>query len=111
MPELDRRIIVRRTMTDFNDDGERAIVSQTDFPVWATRMDRSQADKDTEGGVTNLPVRAYRIRYRQDIADAVTSELSIVDGSLVLNATNVIDAPEREERRKFIIIEATGEES
>ena len=109
MPALDRRIVVRVTEATLSEFGEPTKTA-TDFPVWATRVDRSQEDKEQEGGVLDQPARAYRIRYRREIAEAATSELSIIDGKLTLNATNVIDAPERGERRRFIVIEATGEE-
>ena len=43
------------------------------------------------------------------LADALTSELSVIDGSLTLDATNLIEATLRGERRKFLRIECTGE--
>ena len=109
MPALDRRITVRRTETTFDGYGEPT-KTLTAFPVWATRIDRSQADIEQAGGVLNQPAREYVIRYRREIAEAFTSELSIIDGALTLNATNVIDAPDRGQRRRFITIEVTGEE-
>ena len=109
MPSLDRRIVVRSTGTRPDEHGEPEPVN-TDISVWATRVDLSQSDKEEAGGVLDLPARRYVIRYRRDIAEAPTSQLSIVDGDLTLNATNVIDAPDRGERRRFIVIECTGEE-
>ena len=108
MPALDRRITVRRTETRFNQYGEPT-TTKTDYPVWATRIDRSQEDIESAGGVLDQPARAYRLRWRREIAVAATSELSIIDGTL-LNATNVIEQTERGERRRFLTIEATGEE-
>ena len=49
------------------------------------------------------------MRYRAEIADAPTSELFVMDGAIWFNATNVIEATERGERRRFLRIEATGE--
>ena len=108
MPSLDRRIIVRRTVSAFDQFGE-SVETVTEYPQWATREDASQADKETAGGVLTLATRAYIVRYRAEIADALTSELSVVDDGLTLNATNVVEATLRGERRKFLRIEAVGE--
>ena len=109
MPSLDRRIVVRRTETRFNEYGEPT-TTKTDFPVWATRIDRSQEDIEQAGGQIDQPARAYRLRWRREIAEAATSELSVIDSTLTLNATNVVEQTERGQRRRFITIEATGEE-
>ena len=108
MPALDRRIVVRRTVFDRNSIGE-PVETTTDFPTWATRIDLSQSDKEEAGGVLDLAARAYIVRYRAEIADAPTSELSVMDGAIWFNATNVIEATERGERRCFLRIEAIGE--
>ena len=49
MPVLDRRVIVRRTVTTRNLFGE-AVAVVRDYPLWATRVDASQADKEEAGG-------------------------------------------------------------
>ena len=108
MPGLDRRITVRRTAFDRNSAGE-PVENTTDFETWATRIDLRQADKEQAGGVLDLAARAYTVRYRAEIADAPTSELSVMDGAIWFNATNVIEATERGQRRRFLRIEATGE--
>ena len=108
MPALDRRITVRRTVTARDQFGE-SVETTTDFPQWCTREDASQADKETAGGVLTQAARAYLIRYRGELADAITSELSVIDGGLTLDATNVTEATLQGERRKFLRIEATGE--
>ena len=108
MPALDRRIIVRRTVTARDQFGE-SVETTTDYPQWGTREDASQADKETAGGVLTQASRAYLIRYRAELADAATSELTVIDGSLTLDATNVTEATRLGERRKFLRIEATGE--
>ena len=75
MPGLDRRIIVRRTVTTRNQFGE-SVEDVTDFPMWATREDSSaKLDKEMAGGVLTLAARAYLIRYSSELADAITSEL------------------------------------
>ena len=114
MPALDRRITVRVSVSGRNEYGEHETAT-TDYPVWATRVDRSQRDKEEQGGVLTEPNRAYTIRHRREIADALTSQLSIVDpedgGRLVLNATNVVEQTLRGARRRFLRIEGTGEET
>ena len=108
MPGLDRRIIVRRTITMRNQFGEAEEVT-TDYPAWAMREDATQTDKAEAGGDLTEATRAYIIRYRAEIADASTSEISVIDGGLTLNATNVVEATLRGERRKFLRVEVIGE--
>ena len=108
MPALDRRITVRHTVTARDQFGE-PVETTTDYPLWATREDFSQADKELAGGVLTFATRSYIVRYRAEIADAITSELSVVDGPLTLDATNVTEATLRGERRKYLRIECTGE--
>ena len=108
MPVLDRRVIVRRTVTTRNLFGE-AVAVVTDYPLWATRQDSSQRDKEEAGGTLTLASRVYVVRYSSALADAITSEISVIDGTLTLDATNIIEASRRGERRKFLRIEVTGE--
>ena len=109
MPTLDRRIVVRRTVFTRDPDTGEAIEAVTDFPAWASRADASFIDAAAEGGDLSTATRTYRIRYRADLAAALVSELSIVDGMVELSADNIIEATERGERRRFLRIEATGE--
>ena len=108
MPALDRRIVIRRTVTARDQFGE-AVETTTDYPQWGTREDASQADKETAGGSLTQVVRGYIVRYRSEIADAITSEISVLDGALTLDATNIAEARLRGERRRFLRIECTGE--
>ena len=108
MPALDRRIVIRRTVTTRNQFGE-SVETATVYPLWATREDASQADKETAGGQLTLATRSYVVRYRPEIADALTSEISIIDGALSLDALNIVEATRLGERRKFLRIECTGE--
>ena len=108
MPALDRRITVRRTVTARDQFGE-AVETVTEYPQWATREDFSQADKEMAGGTLTTATRGYVVRYRAEIADAITSELTVIDGALTLDCTNITEAVLRGERRKFLRIEATGE--
>ena len=79
MPGLDRRITVRRTATTRNQFGE-SVETTTDYPQWATREDASQLDKEMAGGSLTLAARSYVIRFQSELADAPTSELSVIDG-------------------------------
>ena len=108
MPALDRRIIVRRTVTARDQFGE-SVETVTDYPQWTTREDFSQADKEMAGGTLTTATRGYVIRYRPEIADALTTELSVVDGARTLDAINITEATRLGERRKFLRIECTGE--
>ena len=108
MPALDRRIIVRRVVTTRNQFGE-SVETTTDFPQWATRRDASQLDKETAGGSLTVAARAYLVRYRAALADAITSEISVIDGTLTLDCTNITEATRLGERRKFLRIEVVGE--
>ena len=108
MPALDRRVTVRHSAHTFDQFGT-AQITVTDYPVWATREDFSQQDKEDAGGVLTSAIRGYVVRYRPEIADAITSELSVIDGTITLNCTNITEATLRGERRKFLRIECTGE--
>ena len=107
MPALDRRIVVRRTVSTRNLFGE-AVAVVTDYRLWTTREDASQRDKEEAGGTITLAARSYLIRYSSALADAITSEISVIDGTLTLDATNIIEATRRGERRKFLRIEVIG---
>ena len=109
MPALDRRITVRRAVTGFNDFGE-PVESTTDYGVWATRLDASLIDAAAEGGEVTTGTRTYVVRWRREIAEALTSELSVVEGERTFSVDNVIEqARERDERRRFLRIETVGE--
>ena len=108
MPALDRRIVVRRTFFTRNQFGE-SVATATDFPQWATRADASQTDKEEAGGVLTLASRVYVVRYSSALADVATSEITVIDGSLTLDATNIVEATRLGERRKFLRIEVVGE--
>ena len=108
MPGLDRRIIVRRSVSARNQFGE-SVETTTDYPVWTTREDFSQQDKEEAGGVLTQAIRGYVVRYRSEIADALTSELAVIDGTITLNCTNATEATVRGERRKFLRLECIGE--
>ena len=111
MPTLDRRITVRRSVSDFNIYGEPETVT-TDWPSWATRLDASLLDAAQAGGMLDTAARSYVIRWRKEIAEAQASQITVIEGAATLSATNIIEqARERDERRKFLRIETDGEVS
>ena len=59
MPALDRRIIVRHSAHTFDQFGT-AQITVTDYPVWTTSEDFSQADKEEAGGVLTTASRHAR---------------------------------------------------
>ena len=108
MPALDRRIIVRRTVTTRNLFGE-SVETIVDYPLWATRIDLTAQDIEETGGTQGVVTRDYIVRFDARIAATLTSDLGVVDAGLTMDVTNVTEASgERVERRKFIRIQAVG---
>ncbi len=106
---LDRRIIVRRIVADFNNFGEAENVT-TDWPVWATRLDASLLDAAQAGGQLDTAARTYVVRWRREIAEATASQIFVIEGTATLSATNIVEqARERDARRRFLRIECEGE--
>ena len=108
MSGLDRRITVRRSVSDFNIYGEPETIV-TDWPVWATRLDASLLDA-AQGGQLDTASRTYIIRWRREIAEATASQIFVLEGDATLNATNIVEqVRERDARRRFLRIECEGE--
>ena len=108
MPALDRRIIVRRTVTTRNLFGE-SVETTTDYPFGTTRQDLTNEDIEQTGGTQGVVTRDYIVRFDARIAAALTGDLAVVDAGLTLDVTNVTEASgERVERRKFMRIQAVG---
>ena len=109
MPTLDRRITVRRSVSDFNIYGEPETIV-TDWPVWATRLDASLQDAAQAGGQLDTTSRTYVVRWRREIAEAQASQIFVLEGTAILNATNIVEqAREHDARRRFLRIEVVGE--
>ena len=109
MPGLDRRITVRRSVSDFNIYGEPETIV-TDWPSWATRLDASLLDAAQAGGQLDTASRTYIIRWRREIAEATASQIFVIEGTATLNATNIVEqVRERDARRRFLRIECEGE--
>ena len=111
MPVLDRRITINITGPDRrNQYGEFVPGLVVPFPRWATRIDKTNEDIEQAGGVLGIAERDFIVRYDYRILSASLADLSVVDGPLTLNVTNVTEAAgDRAERRKFMRIQATGE--
>ena len=105
MPGLDRRITVSvQAEGDYNDFGEFVEGATTALDVWAMRMDKTLSDVEEAGGTRDQANRAWRVRWRPEIANAAASMVSVTDGALVFNVENIIE-PARTERRRFLEIE------
>ena len=100
---------MRRTVSDFNQDGEAETVN-TDWSVWATRLDASLLDAAEAGGQLDTAARTYIVRWRRGIAEAQASQIFVIEGTATLNATNIAEnARVRDERRRYLRIECIGE--
>ena len=104
MPTLDRRIVVQRIFQTINEFGE-AVEETIDFPMWAGVVDLSAFDVAQEGGTFTHRQRRWMVRWRADIAELETHELSVIDGALEYNVTNIVRQREGAERRRFMLIE------
>ena len=107
MPKLDRRITLRITEAGVNAFGEPT-ETETDHEIWAGVADLSAYDTESEGGTFNEALRKWEIRWRADLADAPTDELTVVDGGLEYNVTNIVRHRDRAERRRFMLIEGVA---
>lgn len=76
MPELDRRITVRLTVTTVNAFGE-TVETTTDYPQWAQLIQDRLARNIEVGGIYATADRVWRIRFNQAIVDAHATEGSI----------------------------------
>ena len=126
MPALDRRITLRFTASYFDAFGESqsAVFDRT---VWATRVDRSQSDKNDAGGDLLQATRLYRVRYTQEIArlpavpaplmtaipeaqrEMARATINVLDDNDTFNLDNQREAVQRGERRRYIDLECVGE--
>ena len=79
----------------------------TTVRTWATRMDKSQEDKEQEGGILDVTRRNWRIRWDSRLADMPISQMAIVDGPTTFNVLNMIEVTGRrgELRRRWLEIE------
>ena len=107
MPGLDRRIVVRRATAGVNQFGEPTVTT-ADHGLWAEVADLSAFDVQDTGGTFVEAFRKWRIRWRSDLADAPTNEITVLDGGLSYNVTNIVRQEDRAERRRFMIVEGVA---
>ena len=115
MAGLDRRIVVRTTVTATDDQGRPLEPVHTDRPVWAQRMDKDAMRVVEEGGSIGIAKMVFRVRYREDIVAAAETGVAkvLVDG-LELRIENLVTAAETgplRERRRFLELEVHGSTS
>ena len=105
---LDRRITViieepgHRNMYGEYIDGIEVLI-----PVWATRMDKSQEDIESEGGTRNSIRRDWGIRWFAALDASEVSLVSVDDGGLIFNVLNVIEDTGRngDYRQRWMLIQ------
>ena len=73
---LDRRVVVRVTVTGVNDFGE-TVETTTDFAVWAQLIQDRLARQFDAGGVYATADRVWRVRFNQAFLDALAAEGSV----------------------------------
>ena len=72
-------------------------------------LTKANQDIEQAGGVLGIVERDFIVRYDYRILSAPLDTLSVLDGPLTLNVTNITEAAgDRAERRKFMRIQATG---
>ena len=89
-----------------NEHGEFVDGAVTAVRTWATRFDKSQEDKEQEGGQLDTTRRDWRIRWDSRIANTPASRLEVVDG-VTFNVLNMVEVTGRrgELRRRFLDIQ------
>ena len=105
---IDRLIVVAVSATGARDEhGEYIDGDVTAYRVWAERKDRSQEDKQTEGGSLDETRRNWRIRWVKAIADMPVSMVAVTDDGLAFNVLNMVEITGRrgELRRRWLEIE------
>ena len=113
MPQgLDRIIDIEIQAEGGRDDtGEFVPGKVTTSRVWATRDDRSLENVVESGGDRGISERAYKVRWRSDLASTVPTNISVQDGTQLFQVSNVTEDSEGHGRRRFMVLEVTGETS
>ena len=104
----DRLITVNLTVEGMrNQYGEYVEGEVTPIRTWATRMDKSQEDIESEGGSLNSTRRDWRIRWLAALDAAPISMVSVVDGGQTFDVLNVIEDTGRngDFRRRWLMIQ------
>ena len=113
MPQgLDRIIDIEiKAEGDRDDTGVYAPGKATTSRVWAERDDKSLENVIESGGDRGIAERAYKVRWRSDLASTLPTNISIRDGSQSFQVSNVTEEEEGYGRRRFMVLEVTGEAS
>ena len=110
---VDRIITVRTTTEGMrNEHGEFEPGVATDHTVWASRIDASIKDVEESGGTRGETQRAWRIRYRADLA-AITdlTRIAVIDGGVTFNVQNFIEETGRDAKTRRRWLRITGVQS
>ena len=113
MPQgLDRIVTLNiQAEGDRDDTGEFVPGKVTTSRVWATRDDRSLENVIEAGGARGIAERGYKVRWRSDLASTLPTNVSIRDGSQSFQVSNVTEDSEGQGRRRYLLLEVTGEAS
>ena len=111
MGNLDRVITINVAGVGQRVEGRFVPGEVESFRCWASRKDISQVDIESEGGTRDETRRDFRIRWRSEIADALASNLSVIEGEQTFNVLNVIEVSGKADpaRRRFLYLQ--GERS
>ena len=111
MPQgLDRIIDIEIKAEGVRDDtGVYVPGKVTTSRVWATRDDRSLENVIEAGGDRGIAERGYKVRWRSDLASTLPTNITIQDGAQVFQVSNVTEEEEGYGRRRFMVLEVTGE--
>ena len=104
---LDRLITIHVEEPGSRDEDGRFVPGPViDSTVWATRFDQTLEDIEESGGNREQATRAWRIRWRRDVADTVASRLRVSDDGLTFETVNVIEeTDDGRTRRRWMLIE------
>ena len=113
MPQgLDRIVTLNiQAEGDRDDTGEFVPGKATTSRVWATRDDRSLENVIEAGGDRGIAERAYKVRWRSDLASTLPTNISVQDGTQSFQVSNIVEETEGHDRRRYMVLECTGEAS
>ena len=104
----DRIVTVRiRDEGTWNIYGEFEPGAVNEYRVWATRMDQSLVDDISGGGLRVIADKAFRLRWRADVAMTTPDRVEIVEDGQVYNVENIVEV--KDTRRRFLDIQVIAE--
>ncbi len=110
---LDRRITVGIEERGSYVEGEYVPGPRTDYPVWATRIDKELTDITEQGGLAaDVVRRQWRVRWFAELAAALSSQVFITDEfGDEYQSDNLIEETDRgRHRRRWMLIEGLRRE-